>query len=164
MYQKPPQAMPMPRRSVRLGDGEVNPDGSSTYDGAPYDPSDPDNPYNIDIGIAQGTYTPAVIPLAATSIGPPPGVVSAATYTEPITGFTPLPAVSVAMPPTPASGITSILTALFKPFAPTPAPSALAPSQASLVPAATGASMTTLLLLAALGVGAVMVSRKGARE
>lgn len=169
------------RRPVRhmsgFGDspGYNNPDGTPTYDSAPYDPLDPFNPYNDGISTLYTLPTvyvsssgpPATIPLQTTDIGwgtlgptpqntlQPVGVTS-----------TGLPAIT-----SPVSSGTSwlqSLTSIFTPATPASTPTYLAPSgsvyrapvqQASLVGTG-GMSTSTMLLLAAGVLGAVLLAKK----
>lgn len=167
------------RQSRRLGDdltdfvesgSWTNPDGSPTYNGGPYDPSDLMNPYNFGSAAAQ----PTTIALANTGIGTSP-----LTSLPPLVNYTPggnagtaisssglPPVATVAAPATnPLSGLTSIFTSISSIFTPKPAV-ALSPSGAPLVvsPATSstigGLSTSTLLLVGLLGVGAVILLKK----
>lgn len=149
--------------------GWTNPDGSPTYNGAPYNPSDLMNPYNFGSG-------PAVIPLqtGSSQVGTSPLNTA---VPPPLINYTPggnggtiiasgLPPVA-ATPASTASGLTSILSSISSIFAPKPATGvALSPSGSALTvnPATSatigGFSTSTLLLLGLVGVGAVVLLNK----
>lgn len=167
----------------------VNPDGSPTYDGAPFDASDPFNPWNLSVSgggfhasgsgdgfygtgaTYQPNYTPSAIPLAGsgtlppitdTTFAPPP----LANYTPGLNAGTSVtssglpPAASVITPLT--NSLTGLLQQFSTIFAPKPTNPTLLPSGVVAPKPATtaGMSTTTLLLLAGLGVGAVVLMGK----
>lgn len=169
------------RGRQRLGDAYTdfpgmftNPDGTLTYDGQPYDPSDFANPYYYSAAAPGPNFAPTTIPLATSSNWIPN---TDTTIKNIVTLTTPTPGaiMSSGLPaptPSPVSGITGLVSSLSSlfggarspsytpvPLSPTGAPLTVRPTTTS---ALGGLSTSTVLLLAA-GLGlAVLASRRRA--
>ena len=166
----------------------TNPDGSPTYDSQPYDVYDTSNPFNYDNQItdanslaAAGFVSPTVIPPPTFSLpsiftGPLP-----VTTPPPLVNYTPggnagtaisasgLPANTLTPAPAAPSiaGLTSIFSSISSILTGKPV-TALSPSGGVVVPkpatAPAALSGTTMLLLAGLGVAALLFVNSSRRR